>query len=153
MSRTSAGHKASAVVEELLRVRMIPDPDAARNFVSSKLRTRFTGGRDMQDPARCSAFNAGRCAWVKKRRERTDAIAGARDQEAIVFSTGMMYGQLPDGTPFEGNRNVDRYAVSEGLIVSLDVWNDSAEWLLVRAQVADAWPAPARSAQNAATNP
>ena len=96
----SAGRSACAVVKEFLRVIMIPDPVAARNFVSPKLRIRFTGGRDMQDPAERSAFNAGRYAWVKKRQERTDAIAGASDQEAIVFSTGTLYGQWPDGPPF-----------------------------------------------------
>jgi hypothetical protein len=44
-----------------------------------------------------------------------------------------LYGAWPDGTPFEGNRYVDRYVVCHGLITEMDVWNDSAEWILVRA--------------------
>ena len=46
------------------------------------------------------------------------------------------YGEWPDGTPFEGNRYVDRYVVRDGSIVHMEVWNDSAEWLLVRAGLA-----------------
>ena len=56
--------------------------------------------------------------------------------EAVVYSLGTLYGEWPDGTPFEGNRFVDRYVVRRGLITQMDVWNDSAEWLLVRAGLA-----------------
>ena len=42
----------------------------------------------------------------------------------------------PDGTAFEGKRYVDRYVVRRGKIVKMEVWNDSAEWLLVRAGLA-----------------
>ena len=121
------------IVEEFLRVIMIPDPVGARAFISSELRIRFTGGREMRDPTECSAFNAGRYAWVKKRFERTDVVEGATDEEAIVYNIGTLYGEWPDNTPFVGNRYVDRYVVRQGKIVQMDVWNDSAEWLLARA--------------------
>ena len=39
---------------------------------------------------------------------------------------------VKDGTAFEGNRYVDRFTVRDGLIVSMEVWNDSAERLLER---------------------
>ena len=87
-------------------------------------------------PAECSAFNATRYAWVKKKFESTDVVAGATHEEAVVYNTGTLYGAWPDGTPFEGNRYVDRYVLQRGLIVQMDVWNDSAEWLLVRAGLA-----------------
>ena len=121
------------IVEEFLRVIMIPDPVGARAFISSELRIRFTGGREMRDPTECSAFNAGRYAWVKKRFERTDVVEGATDEEAVVYNIGTLYGEWPDNTPFVGNRYVDRYVVRQGKIVQMDVWNDSAEWLLARA--------------------
>jgi hypothetical protein len=127
---------AAAVVDEYLRVLMIPDPQAARRFVSPGLRIRFTGARAMSDPAECAAFNATRYRWVRKRIERTETVAGASDAETVVYSVGTLYGEWPDGTPFEGNRYVDRYVVSQGLITQMDVWNDSAEWLLVRAGLA-----------------
>jgi hypothetical protein len=121
------------IVEEFLRIIMIPDPAGARVFTSPELRIRFTGGREMRDPTECSAFNASRYAWVKKRFERTDVVEGANDEEAIVYNIGTLHGEWLDRTAFEGNRYVDRYVVRHGKIVQMDVWNDSAEWLLARA--------------------
>ncbi|MDO9353531.1 MAG: hypothetical protein Q7T55_07540 [Solirubrobacteraceae bacterium] len=124
------------IVDQYLRILMIPDPASARRFVAPDLRIRFTGGRAMSDPSECAAFNAGRYAWVKKRIERTETVAGGTDDETIVYSLGTLYGAWPDGAAFEGNRYVDRYVVSRGLIREMEVWNDSAEWLLVRAGLA-----------------
>ena len=127
------------IVEEFLRIIMIPDPVAARAFVSPQLRIRFTGAREMRDPTECSAFNASRYKWVKKKFEQTDLVAGGSDDEAIVYNIGTLYGEWLDGTPFEGNRYVDRYVVRNGLIVKMDVWNDSAERMLLRAGLCEPW--------------
>lgn len=124
---------AAEVVDEYLRLLMIPDPAAARRFVSPDLHIRFTGGRVMHDPAECTAFNAGRYRWVRKRVERTETVAGGTADETVVYSLGTLHGEWPDGTAFEGNRYVDRYVLRAGRIVQMDVWNDSAEWLLDRA--------------------
>jgi hypothetical protein len=132
----SSAADAAAIVDEYLRVLMIPDPDAARRFTAAELRIRFTGARAMSDPAQCAAFNRSRYAWVKKRFEATEVVAGASAEHAIVYNRGTLHGAWLDGTPFEGNRYVDRYVVRDGLIVEMDVWNDSAEWLLARAGLA-----------------
>lgn len=136
MTSTDTSLTPAELVNEYLRVVMIPDPEAARRFVSPDLRIRFTGDRAMRDPAECSAFNAGRYRWVKKRIERTETVAGATADETVVYSLGTLHGEWPDGSAFEGNRYVDRYIVRHGLITELQVWNDSAEWLLVRAGLA-----------------
>lgn len=125
-----------ALVDAYLNTLMKPDPEGARRFVSPELRIRFTGGREMRDPAECTAFNKARYAWVKKRFESTDVVAGAAPACAVVYNRGTLYGEWLDGTPFEGNRYVDRYVVRDGLIAEMDVWNDSAEWLLVKAGLA-----------------
>lgn len=124
------------LVDEFLRIIMIPDPAGARQLVAPGLRIRFTGGRAMSDPAECSAFNATRYRWVKKRIERSETVSGGTEAETVVYSIGTLHGEWPDGTPFEGNRYVDRYVVRHGLITQMEVWNDSAEWLLVRAGLA-----------------
>jgi hypothetical protein len=124
------------VVDEFLRLVMIPDPAAASRYTAPGLRIRFTGGRVMHAPADTTAFNASRYRWVKKRIDSTETVAGGSDAETVVYSLGTLHGEWPDGTPFEGNRYVDRYVVRHGLIVQMDVWNDSAEWLLVRAGLA-----------------
>lgn len=126
----------AAIVNEYLRVLMIPDPATARQYVAPGLQIRFTGGRAMSEPAQCAAFNASRYRWVKKRIERTDVVAGGTEADTVVYSLGTLYGEWPDGSPFEGNRYVDRYVVSHGRITQMDVWNDSAEWLMVRAGLA-----------------
>jgi hypothetical protein len=127
---------AAAVVDEYLRLLMIPDADAACRFVAPDLVIRFTGNRVMRAPSGCAHFNAGRYGWVKKRIESTEVVAGGTLEHTIVYSRGTLYGAWPDGTEFKDNRYVDRYVVCNGLIKQMDVWNDSAERLLVRAGLA-----------------
>ena len=128
--------QAAALVETYLRLHMIPDPDAARAYCAPELEIRFTGNRLMHDPAEATAFNRARYKWVKKQFGPTHVVAGGSAAETVVYQTGTLYGEWLDGTPFEGNRYVDRYVVRHGKIVKMEVWNDSAEWLLVRAGLA-----------------
>ena len=121
---------AAEIVEQFLIASMVPDPVTAARYISPDLKITFTGGRSYRHPSETAAFNARRYKWVKKKMERTDIVPGAR--ETIVYNLGTLYGEWPDGTPFEGNRYVDRFVVREGKIVAMDVWNDSAERLLVR---------------------
>jgi hypothetical protein len=121
---------AAEIVEQFLIASMVPDPVTAARYISPDLKITFTGGRSYRHPSETAAFNARRYKWVKKKMERMDVVPGAR--ETIVYSLGTLYGEWPDGTPFEGNRYVDRFVVREGKIVAMDVWNDSAERLLVR---------------------
>ena len=133
---------AKAIVEEFLRIVMIPDPAGARAFMAPEMQIRFTGARVMHDIAECSVFNAARYRWVKKRFERTDVVQGVDDNEAVVYNVGTLYGEWPDGTPFAGNRYVDRYVLRQGKIVEMEVWNDSAERMLLRAGLCQPWPLP-----------
>ena len=121
---------AADIVERFLVASMVPDPETAALYISPELKITFTGGRKYSHPRETAAFNAGRYNWVKKKMERTDVVAG--DGETIVYNLGTLYGEWPDGTPFEGNRYVDRFVVRGGKIVQMDVWNDSAERLLAR---------------------
>ena len=121
---------AKEIVETFLRLLMIPDPVAAEEFIAPELKITFTGGRAFSHPTECAGFNKQRYAWVKKAFGQTDVVMGADDEEAIVYQLGTLYGEWPDGTRFEGNRYVDRYVVRRGKIVSMEVWNDSAERIL-----------------------
>lgn len=137
MSRTQTQTKpravetadAAAIVEKYLVASMVPDPEAAAQYMAEGVQITFTGGRPMTHPRDTSAFNAGRYAWVKKKMDRFDVAPGA--DETVVYSVGTLYGEWPDGTRFEGNRYVDRFVVRDGKIVKMDVWNDSAERILV----------------------
>ena len=136
---TATPATAAEVVDEFLRLIMLPDPVAASRYAAPGMRIVFTGGRAMREPAECTKFNASRYKWVKKRIERTDSVIpsppDAQAGETVVYSLGTLHGEWPDGTPFEGNRYVDRFVVRGGKIVQMDVWNDSAERLLAKAGI------------------
>jgi hypothetical protein len=121
---------AAEIVEKFLVASMVPDPETAARYIAEPLKLTFTGGRKFSHPRESTAFNAKRYKWVKKKMERSDVAPG--DGETIVYNIGTLYGEWPDGTPFEGNRYVDRFVVRGGKIVQMDVWNDSAERLLTR---------------------
>jgi hypothetical protein len=133
---STAESDAARIVEEFLDASMIPDPVRARTYMAPDVRITFTGGRRFDGPGGTAAFNAARYRSVKKKFERTDVVAGGTDDETIVYNTGTLYGEWPDGEAFSGNRYVDRFVVSHGKIVRMDVWNDSAELLLIRAGLA-----------------
>lgn len=132
---------AADIVERFLVASMIPDPDAAFKFMAPDVEIIFTGGRRFKHPREATAFNAKRYAWVKKKMERTDVAPSAG--ETVVYNTGTLYGAWPDGTPFEGNRYVDRFVIRDGMIVTMNVWNDSAERILAQHDLAED-PLPAR---------
>ena len=116
------------IVRTYLELSMVPDPDAASAYMRPGAIITFTGGREFDHPRGPTDFNAGRYKWVKKKMDRFDVCPG--DSETVVYSVGTLYGEWPDGTPFEGNRYVDRFVVRNGQIVKMDVWNDSAERIL-----------------------
>lgn len=116
-------------VKAYLNATMAQDPEHAARYVAPGFTVRFTGGRLFHAPDGPTGFNAARYKWVKKRIERYDVMPG-EGGETVIYSLGYLYGEWPDGTPFDNNRYVDRFVVREGLIVETDVWNDSAEWIL-----------------------
>ena len=132
----TAEQQAKRIVEEFLEASMVPDPDRARTYMAPGVVIVFTGGRRFDDPKGSTAFNAARYRWVKKKIERTDVVAGGTSDETIVYNIGTLYGEWPDGQPFSGNRYCDRFVVRDGRIVKMDVLNDSAELLLIRAGLA-----------------
>ncbi len=102
----------AANVTAYLEASMVPDPETAARYMAPGTPIVFTGGRVFHHPSEVTAFNAGRYAWVKKRMERLDVVPG--DGVTTVYSLGTLYGAWPDGTPFEGNRYVDRFTVRDG---------------------------------------
>ncbi|WP_212635075.1 nuclear transport factor 2 family protein [Aliiruegeria lutimaris] len=129
---------AKSIVERYLELSMVPDPEGAAAFVAEDFALIFTGGRRFASPAESAAFNAKRYKWVKKRFLRTDAALDAETGEVRVYNTGYLYGEWPDGTPFETNCYIDIFTLRDGKIVETQVWNDSAEILLAGHGLAEA---------------
>jgi ketosteroid isomerase-like protein len=118
------------IVRDYLDASMKPDPEKAATYVSEDVVITFTGGRRFDHPSGPTRFNAMRYKWVKKKMDRFDVSES--ETGTVVYSVGTLYGEWPDGTPFEGNRYIDRFEVENGKITKMDVWNDSAERILVR---------------------
>jgi ketosteroid isomerase-like protein len=119
-----------AVVRDFLDASMKPDAERAANYIAEDFKLTFTGGRTFDHPSGSIGFNAKRYRWVKKAMDCFDVVPGP--DETIVYSIGTLYGEWPDGTAFKDNRYIDRFVVRGGKIVRMDVWNDSAERILVR---------------------
>lgn len=129
----SAQARAVQVVEAYLQASMIPDPVRASRYVGADLQITFTGARQFSSVAEVAAFNASRYRKVGKQFERTEAVASAAPDEFTVYNSGTLFGEWPDGEAFSGNRYIDRFTVRRDKIVRMEVWNDSAERLLLRA--------------------
>jgi ketosteroid isomerase-like protein len=129
-SNASLHEQARDIVFRFLEASMVPDPKTAAGYMSPDVSITFTGGRQFTHPGESAELNARRYRWVKKQMDRFDVVPGS--DETIVYSIGTLYGEWPDGEPFEGNRYVDRFVVRAGKIVRMDVWNDSAERILKR---------------------
>ncbi|MNF68597.1 SnoaL-like domain protein [compost metagenome] len=121
-------NKDVQIVSNFLEASMAPDPVRAATFMSDDVKITFTGGRVMPDPQTITAFNGSRYAWVKKALGHFDWMD--RGDHTVVYSNGTLFGEWPDGRRFSGNRYLDRFEVRDGKITHMDVWNDSAEWLL-----------------------
>lgn len=122
-------NEAVNIVSNFLAESMKPDPVAAAAYMSDDVRITFTGNRIMGDASVITAFNASRYKWVKKSLGQFDWME--RADCTVVYSNGTLYGEWLDGRPFANNRYLDRFEVKDGKIVRMDVWNDSAEWILV----------------------
>ena len=126
--QTASARSDADIVRDYLEQSMVPDPDKAAAFMAPGCVITFTGGRVFDHPRGPTAVNVARYRWVKKRMERFDVAPG--EGSTTVYATGFLYGEWPDGTPFDNNRYVDRFEVVDGRITRMDVWNDSAEWIL-----------------------
>ena len=124
----SSSEKAVEVVSRFLAASMAKDAALAATFMHPEVKITFTGGREFAGAKDITAFNGSRYKWVKKSIGEYDCAD--RGDCVVVYSNGTLYGEWPAGRPFAGNRYLDRFEVREGKIVKMDVWNDSAEWIL-----------------------
>jgi ketosteroid isomerase-like protein len=124
----SSENSAVEIVSKFLEASMKPDPVLAATYMTSDVVITFTGGRRMANASGIAQFNGARYSWVKKSVGQFDWVE--RGDHTVVYSNGTLYGQWPDGRPFADNRYLDRYEVKDGRITRMDVWNDSAEWIL-----------------------
>jgi SnoaL-like protein len=127
-------HPAADLVLRYLRLVEERDLDAAAELLGSTPRITFPGGRVFTNLDDQVASSSGRFRSVRKSFDSVD-IAGVGD-DVVVYVAGTLAGLGPDGTEFAGVRFLDRFVVSDGLIIEQMVWNDLAETGVVAVRAA-----------------
>ena len=101
------------------------DLDRAKGMISDGFEMVFPG------PARFTSFEdlmtwaAPRYRSIAKKIERVEEAP--MGETVGVYVSGTLYGEQPDGTPFQDIRFIDRFEVRAGQITLQEVWNDMAE--------------------------
>jgi len=116
---------AAKIVRSYLRLVEARDLDAASEFLADDVSIVFPGGRTFGSLTDQVASSAGRFRSVKKTLDQFDVVSDGAATTVYVYGT--LAGQALDGSPFDGVRFIDRFALDDGLIVSQMVWNDLAE--------------------------
>lgn len=112
---------AETLVRAYLAAMEARDLPAAQAMLAPGFAMVFPGDVRMTSLAEVLEWAAPRYRFVKKRHERFDAAGN------VVYILGTLYGEWPDGTPFEGIRYIDRFEIADGKLVRQDVWNDMGE--------------------------
>lgn len=91
----------------------------------------FPGGRIRRSVAEIAAGSSGRYRSIGKAIEACESFESGPALHT-VYVLGTLYGEWPDGTPFEGIRFIDRFVVGCDGIREQSVWNDSGEARIAR---------------------
>ena len=119
----------TVLVKNYLAAMEARDLAAAQAFLDDEFETVFPGTRPMKSLAEVIDWAKGRYRFVKKKGEVVEAFHNG--SASVVYVRGVLFGEWPDGSSFDGIRFIDRFEVREGRIARQEVWNDIAE---VRAQ-------------------
>jgi 4-oxalocrotonate tautomerase family enzyme len=121
----AAAPDPGAIVRDYLAAMEARDLTRAKSYLGAGFFMVFPGDRRMSDLDALVAWSKDRYRFVKKTFDSVEAFHG--EGCAVVYTRGTLYGEWPDGTPFDGIRFIDRFELREGLITRQDVWNDLAE--------------------------
>ena len=121
---------ATQVVQDYLAAMEAREIDRARSYLAPDFHMIFPGDNRFTELEEVIAWAGPRYRRVAKRYDRYDEAPGGDgtgDADMAVYCYGTLYGEWPDGTPFEGIRFIDRFTVRDGKLVDQLVWNDLAE--------------------------
>ncbi|OON27896.1 SnoaL-like domain-containing protein [Micromonospora haikouensis] len=115
---------AAGLVDHYLQLCEDRDLDRAGRLLAPGALIVFPGGRRFASLPELASASTGTYRWVRKHRDRY--LVGAAADGVSVTSLGRLYGQWPDGEPFDGIRYADVFVLRDGLIVEQHVYNDLA---------------------------
>ncbi|WP_431906439.1 nuclear transport factor 2 family protein [Micromonospora carbonacea] len=116
---------AARLVDHYLQLCEDRDLDRAGRLLAPGALIVFPGGRRFASLAELASASGGTYRWVRKHRDRYLVGVAAADGVSVT-SLGRLYGQWPDGEPFDGIRYADVFVLRDGLIAEQHVYNDLA---------------------------
>ena len=122
-------NSAEAIVRTFLAAMEARDLETARSLLAPGFEMVFPGTAPMRSLEDLIAWSKPRYRKVAKTYERFDEAPG--DSETVVYCFGHLYGEWPDGSPFDGIRFIDRFTVRDGMLADQRVWNDMGETRLL----------------------
>ncbi len=119
--------RATKIVRAYLDAMEARDLDLARSYLAPGFRMTFPGGVTFRKLEELVEWSRGRYRHVRKVYGPTDEAGSG--ENPVVYSTGTLEGEWPDGSSFSNIRFIDRFELKDGRIVDQQVWNDLAEHL------------------------
>lgn len=112
-------------VLDFLQALQAREIDRARAMTAPGFRMIFPGDVWFDDFQELIDWSVPRYRRIAKSIDRVEEAP--MGETVAVFVTGTLYGERPDGTPFDDIRFIDRFTVRGDLIETQEVWNDMAE--------------------------
>jgi len=116
---------ATQTVRDYLDAMESRDLEGAKGYLAEGFTMTFPGDAVFSTLDELIAWAKPRYRSIAKKYERFDQTGS--DGDDAVYCFGTLYGEWPDGTPFEGIRFIDRFTVKGDKLVDQRVWNDLAE--------------------------
>lgn len=115
----------SDIVKAYLNAMEQRDLDGAQQYLAPNFKMIFPGGATFSNPQQLVEWAADRYQSISKTIEHFNECFNAG--ESVVYCFGTLQGVWPDGQNFSGIRFIDRFLLTDNLIVEQHVWNDLAE--------------------------
>lgn len=101
------------------------DLEKAQSFLAEDFAMTFPGDAHFASLEDLVAWSKDRYKFVRKTIDSVHEVA--EKEGAMVYCTGTLAGEWPDGSHFSGIRFIDSFAVRDGKLAEQKVWNDLAE--------------------------
>ncbi len=116
---------AKAMVLGFLAAMEQRDLEKAQSYLAENFAMSFPGDTRFTKLEELVAWSKNRYRFVRK---TIDSVHERPDEGGtIVYCSGTLAGEWPDGSSFSSIRFIDRFVVRDGRLVGQEVWNDLAE--------------------------
>lgn len=124
--QTKTMSEAIEIVRAYLDAMEARDLDLARTYLGADFAMTFPGGVTFKRPEELVEWSRDRYRSVRKVYDLIDETQG--EAGPVVYCSGRLQGEWPDGSSFSDIRFIDRFELRDGKIVDQQVWNDLSEY-------------------------